>query len=380
MKNFGIVTLFGVHWKGQWQRHHQLISRLSKHFKILYIDSPRDFITFLKDFKDRKITLLQILNFKKESENIFVHSPIIPFSLRRYPTLNKLYLFLIYLNLKRLIRKLEFKDIILFLYSPYCEFFINKFNEKLSIYDCCDEHSELVGKRLKNKIKNLEGILLKKIDIVITTSENLFIKKSKFAKNTSLIPNAVDFNHFNSAFTNNFERPIDLPSSPIIGFFGAIKEWIDLELIYFTCEKIKNVNFVLIGSLDKGSDKISNPNLYFLGHKEYKILPQYLKHFDVCLLPFKINELTKSVSPIKMFEYMASGKPIVSTNLPEPAKYGDIIYVAENREDFVKKIELALDENDQNLVQKRIQIAIENTWDRRVDDVLNIIPKFLGVC
>ncbi|MFQ6060672.1 MAG: glycosyltransferase, partial [Thermoplasmata archaeon] len=118
------------------------------------------------------------------------------------------------------------------------------------------------------------------------------------------------------------------------------------------------------------------PNIHFLGKRPYEQLPSYLRGIDVCIIPFEVNEITLSVDPIKIYEYLAAGKPVVSTFLPELQKFGDRVRIAKNREDFENQIREALRE-DGALVSKRIDLARSNTWEERARRISQIIDELL---
>ncbi len=146
-------------------------------------------------------------------------------------------------------------------------------------------------------------------------------------KNVHLVRNGTDFELFNQLTPNGILKDIN---GPIIGYYGAIAEWFDTELIVHCAMEHPDWNFVLIGST-VGCDTSSLEklkNVHLLGEKPYKELPLYLYHFDVCTIPFKINPLTLATNPVKFYEYLSSGKPVVTVRLPELEPYADLCYLA----------------------------------------------------
>jgi len=118
-------------------------------------------------------------------------------------------------------------------------------------------------------------------------------------------------------------------------------------------------------------------NIHYLGQKRFDELPNYIKHFDVCIIPYNINNYTETVFPLKFFEYMATGKPIVTTNLPALDEYKDIVGYAKDKEEFMDYIEKALKEEDQVRINERLKIAKANSWDARVEEMIKIIKAHL---
>jgi len=230
------------------------------------------------------------------------------------------------------------------------------------IYDCLDEHTGFSN--VDNSIVHGEGMLIKRSDLVIVTSSKLYSKVKEYRNDALLIPNAGDFEHFSELPKNNLLTDI---KKPIIGYYGAIAEWFDNELLEFLASKRENWNFVLIGrTFGSNIRKLQEfHNVHFLGEKLYSELPKYLYWFDVCIIPFKITPLIEATHPVKFYEYLSSGKPVVSVKLPELLPYNDLCYLADDKEDFLKKIEQALEEDNQGTKRRRIEFAKSNTWNDR---------------
>jgi glycosyltransferase involved in cell wall biosynthesis len=230
-------------------------------------------------------------------------------------------------------------------------------------------------------IKDNIDFLIDKADIIITSSQNLFNKlKIKRKHNLFLVGNGVEVEHFKKA-RENIEISMDIKSTkkPIIGYIGTIGEWFDFELIESILKFYPNISIVLIGPIFlKQKPEINKleslyPNLFVLGKKSYSILPNYIKAFDVCIIPFKINELTLSVNPNKLYEYLAAGKPVISTALPEVEKYNGTVYMAKNTDEFLWHINKVLTSTHD--AEKFLSIAFENSWDEKAKSIINLVKK-----
>ena len=172
--------------------------------------------------------------------------------------------------------------------------------------------------------------------------------------------------------------PLTKTHKHVIGYYGAIADWFDTELLEYLATKLPDCQFVLIGHTF-GSDirKLSQfSNVEFLGERPYSELPKYLHLFDVCIIPFKLSPLIKATHPVKIYEYFSSGKPVVSTYLPELIPMADLCYLATDHEDFLKKLNIALNENNPDVIKKRINFASENTWQHRFKVIYDEIQKF----
>jgi len=249
------------------------------------------------------------------------------------------------------------------------------FNYKV-IFDCLDDFGSFPG--VNSHRNEEENSLFQQSDLVTTSSHLLQNKASKFTKKTVLVPNAGEFSHFNRTFDENILKQFQ---KPIVGYFGSIAEWFDKDLIEFIAQKRPNFTFVLIGhTFGANIDKLEKlSNVHFLGEQPYSQLPRYLQEFNACLIPFKINQLIEATHPIKIYEYFAAGKPVISTNFREISHFKDLCYIAKNKDDFLTKLDLAINEKDPNLNKKRIEFSSKNTWEDRFQTIyshLNKLPSF----
>jgi glycosyltransferase involved in cell wall biosynthesis/GT2 family glycosyltransferase len=242
------------------------------------------------------------------------------------------------------------------------------------IYDCMDEWENFQG--LGNEIIEVEDRLVKKVDLITVTAELLYKKWKTVNKNCLIIRNACDFEHFSKASPNTLLANIP---RPIIGFFGGIAEWIDIELIRRVAIQQKNWSFVLLGGIFTDVTPIKGlPNVYLLGNQPYSTMPDYLINFDICIIPFKKNKITESANPVKLYEYFSLGKPVVARDLTEIKYYQDYIYVYHTEEEFVSSVQKALNEKDEELKEKRKKIAATNTWNDRIHHININVKELFG--
>lgn len=278
-------------------------------------------------------------------------------------------------SLDTLAREMAIVDAICLVQLPFWFPLAKKIKELFGwkiIYDCMDEHSGFSTNN--DSMLREEDLLINEADLIMTTSRILDEKIRKKGRLPVLIPNAADFDYFSKLIPNDSLKHLN---KPIIGYYGAISDWFDNELVEYLAEKRRDWEFVLIGHTF-GSDisklkKMSN--VHFLGEKPYVELTKYLYWFDVCIIPFKLNRLTEATNPVKFFEYISSGKKVVSVQLPELAPYSEFLYMAKGNKEFLEKIEGALGENDSELIHERMKIAKENTWEKRYEDIWKEIKK-----
>ena len=266
-------------------------------------------------------------------------------------------------------------DPILFVQFPTWEPIVKKLKDKFNykiIFDCLDEFT---GFSNVNKQRNdEEELLLKYSDLVLGTSKFLMKKIMKFTTNYLFLPNAGDFNHFSTKPTQGM---LTNTKKPIIGYFGSIAEWFDTELLEYLAKSRPDFSFIMIGHTF-GSDirniqKLSN--VKFLGERPYFELPKYLHDFDVSLIPFRDIPLIEATHPVKIYEYFASGKPVVSTMLSELSDMSELCYLAKNKSEFLQKLDVAVNENDENLINLRKKFSSENTWNDRFIELRDKLNK-----
>lgn len=239
------------------------------------------------------------------------------------------------------------------------------------VYDCMDFHAGFSNNGESHESVELQ--LLKLADLTIVTSDFLvdFAQKAG-AKKVALIRNAGEFDHFFQAYT--VQSPHQ--KTPVIGYYGAIAEWFDPTLIEALSLKYPSARIELIGDdTAKVRSRLSHcPNVHFHGEKPYVELPRWLATFDVCLIPFQINQLTLATNPVKVYEYLSAGKAVVGSKLPELAQFGDLVYCASDADEFVQLVGQALAETGpvaQDLQARRIEFARQQTWHQRAQELLN---------
>jgi len=262
--------------------------------------------------------------------------------------------------------------------------------KKLSILEICDDTPEFFADNpeIYENVKKNEDNLTKAADIVFTISDFLREKKKAIRPDIKVIRNGVVYEDFCQVPELARDPQDELYSlkPPIVGYTGAVSKWFDFELIGRVADSLPQVNFVFIGRIAPDQQisvqKLSNrPNIHFLGERPYEQLPQYMKFFDLAQIPFKINELILSVNPIKLYEYLAAGLRVVSTPLPEVARYAraGLIETADESREYGRAIEKMLAEKDQIHIKACQEIARQNSWQARMDAVcIEIEQKIVG--
>ena len=361
---YDIICLPIIDWDFRFQRPQQLLTRFAQEgHRVFYINS-----------RFRNLTL----NFRADeiNRNIYDVKLAGPAHLNFYTDEIKDNM------LERLLRALEdlrcqagIEDAVCLTQLPFWSPLAFAAQEKWGwkvVYDCLDEHSGF--STTSKTVLRHEGPLIARSDLVVATSRVLYNKAFGRAKQIVLLPNAADFEHFNQPAPL---RPLsDLPK-PIIGYYGAISGWFDIEMVRNAAVARPHWQFVLIGSTigaDVSSlDKLANVHL--LGEQHYASLPGYLHQFDVACIPFLRNPLTEAANPVKFYEYLSAGKPVVALDLPELEPYREYFYPVRSVADFVPQVEAALKERSHDKVQARVEFARRNTWPDRYKELDSAIKQ-----
>jgi GT2 family glycosyltransferase len=254
---------------------------------------------------------------------------------------------------------------------------IYSFRKPVVVFDHIDDLSVFPYDQTRLK-QNFE-LLLKRSKLVVTTAERLFQSVLQARPDVILVPNGVEYEHFQSACRRPAQPPADLApviaaGRPVVGYYGALARWFDYDLVAFAAQKHAALSFVLIGPDHDGSLAASGlqaySNVFLLGARDYKTLPDYLAWFDVATIPFVINEITLATSPLKLFEYLAAGKPVVTTALPECSKYFGV-FVADDYPAYVDLLLIALKNvGDMNFRERVQQEVAQNDWTARARQII----------
>lgn len=237
------------------------------------------------------------------------------------------------------------------------------------IYDCMDEWEGFPG--VSQLVTKVEPELVRDCDLLVVTAALLEEKwRNQRSGPTTLARNAVDFDYYARRCQPN--TLLDDDARPCVGYYGAIADWFDLDLMIHVARQRPQYSFVLLGGIFDVdvSELESLPNVRLLGQQPYETMPQYLYHFDACLIPFKLNAITHATDPVKMYEYLSAGKPVVSVALAEIESFGEYLHIARNREEFLAKLDAAVTEDDQELRARRRDFAQRNSWPERYETII----------
>ncbi len=378
------LIIFGDDW-GRYPSTIQYVGKeLSLSNRIIWVGSLglrkpkfnfKDLLRILEKFKKIKSSFPESKN-----KNVYeVHPFIIPF--HDFKIIRKINIFFLLRSIRKKISELNFSNYILLTASPIVDKVVGKLNESSAHYLCLDDWAEFEG--AFKSLVYLEKELLKVVDSCFAISEILVNKLKPIKGESYFLPQGVNYEHFSR--NKNIPDSLNTLKQPVIGYFGLIANYVDINLMTKSALAHSDYNFLILGKTTINIDELTKlKNVTYLGLVNYSELPDYAAKFDVGLIPFCINELTIAANPLKLVEYLSLGIPVVSTNLPEVKKFGELVYVGESDEEFIKLIETAYKTNSIQKQQERKTVASSFSWtsiaERISTKILDIESKKINSC
>lgn len=369
----GIVVFSHLRWNFVWQRPQQFLSRFAQSHRVLFIEEP------IYDLPEGDFGRLEL---EAVAPNIMVSAVHLPESMRHSESLHE--------TLRRFAReaidtcnmKGEFDAPLLWYYGPMeAAWSLDHFENSGVIYDCMDELSQFKG--APPELINQERRIMSRADIVFTGGYELWLKKSQQHHNVHFFGCGVEVEHFGRARAEETAIPSDIANlpKPVIGWFGVIDERVDYKLLADMAAARPEWSFVMVGPVVKvdPAELPQAPNLHWVGGRDYKDLPGYCKGFDVCMMAFAINEATEYINPTKALEYLATGRPVISTPVADVVRqYSDLVAIEKDADGFLSRIEEFLAGNNEQRIEKGLQKASGCSWDNTVGRMRALIAEATG--
>lgn len=380
----GIVCLSSMAWEGLWTRKQRFMHMLAgRGHRVLYVEPvAQPLARFLG--KDRlRPGWRARLHRPDPGRPLYVLTPPagLPFA-ARHPLPFAWNRRLMQAVARGALRRLGLgEDVLVWTYLPW---YPDRLRPRRLVYDCVDEHAAYPGVN-SAMIRAAEARLLERADLVFVTAEGLSAGRRERARRLVHLPNGVDAAAF-AAPAAPAEDAAAAPElaglpRPVAGYVGALYAWIDLDLLAAAARAKPSWSFVLIGPTDRDLSALGAlGNVHYLGPRPRERVPAYVRSFDVGLNPFRATELARHVNPLKVYEYLAAGIPVVSTDMPEVRRLGDAVHVAATREAFVALLERAASErHDPARVAARRAVAAEHDWDALFRRALDAVGEATGI-
>lgn len=363
---------------------------ISKNNRVLYVNGALNHSVFFRNYNEpytkRRLKVLTGYknNLHKIQKNLWNFHPRMILNSINWISNKSIHTFLNKNNNKRLageialaIKKLDFKDVIIFNDNDYLNYLYLKDHLPHDKYVYYLRDNLSTQAYFKNH-GQLEPLLLQKSDLVLTNSQYLEDYAKKYNTNTHFIGQGCDVDKFSKESLEGTPPDMIDIQRPIIGYAGAlVSSRLDIPKIMQIAVELKNFNIVLVGPEDKdfkNSELHGLKNVFFLGSKDPGVIPDYINNFDVCINPQIVNEMTFGNYPRKIDEYLATGKPVVVTKTHAMDYFKDHVYMAESNEEYVQLVKKALQENSPERTAARRKFALSHSWENNVE---NIYKKIL---
>ncbi len=369
-----LVCFAHLHWDFVWQRPQHLLSRFAQHGRVFYVEDAfyhaDDLIEPHMEVKERqngvKVLVVHLPNRLRGAENEAASDEAQVEVLKQFFTEN------------------EVKTYVFWIYTPMAMSRAREFAPVLTVYDCMDELAQF--KFAPPALREREQELFKKADLVFTGGQRLYEAKREQHDDAHAFPSSIDKAHFSQARDPKLAEPADQASipHPRVGFFGVVDERLDIELLGHLATNHPEWQFVIIGPVVKIDPATlpHNKNIHYLGGKNYQELPAYLRGWDVATLLFARNESTEFISPTKTPEYLAAGRPVVSTSIRDVVRpYGDLnlVQIADDPKDFGKAIAYALEQGkDADWRTRTDDYLATISWDLTWQNMVNLMQERLA--
>lgn len=388
--SYDFIVLSTQDWDAVPTRKHRWARKFAAQGnRVLYIEQQMHWAGWLVDIKNQFSRAWRFTQGPREVEpNLWVFTlPIVLPFFQMVEAINLINNAFLKTVLRRQLKHLNFntEKLIVWTYTPHSADFVGVFGECAAVYECVDEFTASKGLVNAKAIGNMERDLIQKVDILIVTAQGLLKNKQAYARRSMLVPNAAEVSHFATVADSTLSIADSLRdvSHPTVGFLGSVQYWIDTELLAEIAEKHPSWTVILVGPVGilanvEMLEKL--PNVIFTGRVPYADVPSYVKAFDVCLNPYRMDDVAEHCSPLKLYEYLATGKPVVSVDMPEVHQFKDMIAVAYSREEFVRLVEetvSSLTEQSDEDVERRMQEAHNHTWDKRFESVVVAVAQML---
>ena len=385
-QNQQILCISSIDWDFIWQGHQEIMSTLAQQGnRVLFVENTGVRAPRLRDLPRLRQRLRNwrrgIRGIREERKNLYVYSPLLlPFPYSRLAQrINRV---ILVNTIKRWMRAVGFHDPILWTFLPtqLTLDVAEAIDHQLLIYYCIDRFAE--SSLQAKKISRSERCVIAQSDLVFVTSGELERYCAQFNPNVHRFPFGVSWAKFERA-RQSPRVPADLTAiqAPRIGYVGGVHQWVDQSLIRTLAMRHPDYAFVLVGPLQASTEQLAGcPNVFFLGQKTPEEIPYYIQQFDVCMIPYRLSDYTRNVYPTKLNEYLAMGKPVVSTALPEIERFnrecGALVSIGADAAAFDAALQQWVHHGRRELhATERVEAARRNGWEARIEAMCQLASR-----
>ncbi len=377
------ILYFGNDWSGENRTSSHHVARwLASRCRVIYVECPglrapkgtgRDLMKVLAKVR------LGLSGPRAQPEGPSVQT-LLQVPLHRFSWVRRLNRVLILWQLRRTLTRLGVRAPVTWFVVPHLAGIVGELGDRLSVYYCIDDYASLPDVDAA-AVRQMDEELTRRADLVFVASETLLEAKRLLNPETHVSPHGVDFAHFSRAQDPALPVPEDIAAlpHPVVGFFGLIERWIDLGLVHWLAEQRPHWTFLMIGRVAVPDAEVPRrPNLVYLGRRPYESLPAYGKAFAAALIPYHLTPQVLHANPIKLREYLAMGKPIVSVSTPEIDRFSSHVRIGRSREELLAHLDAAVDVGlTPAEIAAQTALASTMTWDANLRRVFERVESHL---
>jgi hypothetical protein len=396
MQGQTILCLSTRLWHSLWRNTQQIMSRLAETNRVIFVEPQRNpDLSYLADVR-RSVHRLARLEVERIHDDLLIVStpPALPYARQKLPRpvltaslpivagINNA---LLAWHIRRVMRRLDVRQPVLWLYEPRQAGLVGRFGEKLTCYFVYDELADFPpNRRIRGLLRRYDEAMCRRADVVLASSQGQYQRRVAINPNTYCVPNGVDHALFSRALDAQTPLAPDMARlrRPVVGFVGWLGHQLDVTLLARVAETYPEYQLVLVGpdalERDEAYARLcARPNVHFTGGRPLDALPSYLKGFDVALLPYRMDSHAYAIYPLKLHEYLAAGCSVLATSMPELQPFADHVRIARDADEFLALLPQALADNGPSRRAQRSDLARLHTWDSRVALVHQALDRHL---
>jgi glycosyltransferase involved in cell wall biosynthesis len=385
MAALSFITLSTTDWDApQFGSRQQIALQLARRrHQVLFVEVPRALHSLISDPEGTRRALKRMGRIRQVPGGPLIYTPLPVLPVYYNPLINSLNQRLLLRYLRRTLDRLGWRLDVLWTYWPNTGYLVDRLGEQVALYHCIDDFAAM-GYPLTTPgaIAAMEADQCRKVDIILARTEGLAAAKRRLNPNTHLLPGGVDTSHLDPARAAAPRADVAALPRPRIGLVGTIDDRVDVELLMHCAQGLPEVSFVLVGPVKRHRVKVGPledlPNVHLLPPCPHSEVPAIVAALDVSLIPYRITAYTKGLSPIKLYEYLAMGKPVVATDLPYLQREAAHIHIAGTAQDFVMALREVLAHPPTTEDQARWRAAAEaHSWQNQVDEIERLLEPLL---
>jgi glycosyltransferase involved in cell wall biosynthesis len=370
-------------WAENRTSSHHLARQFARRHRVYYVECPgwRAPRGSGRDLKKAVVKVWRFLRGTRAVDDRLKVRTLFQVPLHRFAAVRWLNRLIVRSTLRWMMWREGIRRPVTWFHIPHVSYLAGRLGERLAAYYCTDNYVAYPGVD-PAAVRAMDEETTSRADVVFVTSDTLLDAKRALNPNTHVSPHGVEADHFARARDPNLPVPADVAGlpGPVVGFFGLIEKFIDLDLIDYLAAARPHWTFLLIGRVAvPDADVPKQPNVHFIGRRPYDQLPAYGKVFDAAIIPYRAGAWSHHANPLKLREYLAMGTPVVAVDTPQTRKFADVVAVAGTREEFLAKLDAALAGPPAPAdTDRRIARVAAESWSARADRVLDVLSAALA--